>query len=117
MRAPTRLELQGTDRGEVLIDSLGQPFCEIGESLVASANIMPDGEDYFFAVQVVRDGSDGNTEQSQSASDSSSGERFTARVREHRSSRVPPTQARACRKAVSAARCPRACAMTIARAP
>ena len=30
--------------------------------MVPSESIMPDGEDYYFAVQVVRNGSDGNTE-------------------------------------------------------
>jgi hypothetical protein len=54
--------VQGSDRGVVLVSDLGVPFCDIGETMVPSASVMPDGEDYFFAVQVVRNGSDGNTE-------------------------------------------------------
>lgn len=53
---------QGSDRGEVQLDGLSQPFCSIGERLVGDENVMPNGLDYYFAVQVVRDGSDGTTE-------------------------------------------------------
>jgi hypothetical protein len=60
--AAPEIVLQGSAQGQVRLDSQGQAFCDLEESLVASESAMPDGEDYFFAVQVLRDGGGGITE-------------------------------------------------------
>jgi hypothetical protein len=60
--AAPEIVLQGSAQGQVRVDSQGRAFCDLEESLVASESAMPDGEDYFFAVQVLRDGGDGITE-------------------------------------------------------
>jgi hypothetical protein len=56
-----QLVLLDSRRGEVQLVG-GVPVCSLQMSLVQPEDRMPDGEDYYFAVQLVRDGSDGNTE-------------------------------------------------------